>query len=170
MEGTLLKWTNYISGYKERYFVLKNNVLYYYIQKGEKPKGRIHLSLANISSEDDNLRIDIETGITTIAIKAKDKTEKDEWLSNLKKAKFQSDNNNKVNKDEDNNFNNFIERTSITDDNKLIKKVSNMNNFLNKIKRNNDSLKEFINKNDPENVTLKNTLANYQVILININY
>jgi hypothetical protein len=33
MEGKLKKWTNLIGGWKDRYFVLRDDVLTYYIQQ-----------------------------------------------------------------------------------------------------------------------------------------
>jgi len=49
MEGYLHKWTNYVSGWKERYFILNKNILCYFIVKGEEPRGKY--LLANTPNE-----------------------------------------------------------------------------------------------------------------------
>ena len=56
MEGELYKWTNYLFGWRQRYFVLKGSVLHYYYQRGEKPRGRIHLGVCQINSGDGQRR------------------------------------------------------------------------------------------------------------------
>ena len=55
MEGKLQKWTNYIFGWRERWVVLKGSVLYYFISKTEKPKGRIYIGITNLISNEDDL-------------------------------------------------------------------------------------------------------------------
>ncbi|XP_058027607.1 pleckstrin homology domain-containing family A member 3-like isoform X3 [Ahaetulla prasina] len=39
MEGALLKWTNYLSGWQPRYFVLENGILSYYDSQDDVGKG-----------------------------------------------------------------------------------------------------------------------------------
>ena len=62
MEGWLLKWTNFFSGWKERFFVLKGPLLYYYYTKNDKPRGRIHLGISTIICEENDSYIEINTG------------------------------------------------------------------------------------------------------------
>ncbi|XP_066472798.1 pleckstrin homology domain-containing family A member 3-like isoform X4 [Tiliqua scincoides] len=59
MEGALLKWTNYLSGWQPRYFVLENGILSYYDSQddvGKGSKGSIKMAVCeikdlNLSSE-----------------------------------------------------------------------------------------------------------------------
>jgi len=97
MEGYLYKWTNYISGWKLRYFVFKNNVLFYYISKGDKPKGKIHLSESKITEDPANdLKFEIEMGTSIFYLKAKTISERDMWLKVLKKTNLISDGNEEI--------------------------------------------------------------------------
>ncbi|XP_061471052.1 pleckstrin homology domain-containing family A member 3-like isoform X4 [Rhineura floridana] len=51
MEGALLKWTNYLSGWQPRYFVLENGILSYYDSQddvGKGSKGSIKMAVCEI--------------------------------------------------------------------------------------------------------------------------
>ena len=51
LRGTLLKWTNYLQGWQERYFVLGNGILTYYRSEGDAQcgcRGSINLDKAKI--------------------------------------------------------------------------------------------------------------------------
>ncbi|XP_025068035.1 pleckstrin homology domain-containing family A member 3-like isoform X6 [Alligator sinensis] len=51
MEGALLKWTNYLSGWQPRYFVLDNGILSYYDSQddvGKGSKGSIKMAVCEI--------------------------------------------------------------------------------------------------------------------------
>ncbi len=94
MEGNLYKYKNLISGWKKRYFVLKDNILYYHKHKGEKVKGRIHLSVATIKETHDkkNNKFEINSGITAFQLKTDTKEERDVWLTKLRSVKFETEN------------------------------------------------------------------------------
>ena len=92
MEGSLLKWTNFFSGWKERYFVLKGPILYYYYNKSEKPKGRIHLGISTIISEENNVFFEINTGSNIFFFKAHSQEERDNWLQAIKISKLEGEN------------------------------------------------------------------------------
>ena len=62
MEGKLIKWTNYFSGWKERIFILKGPLLYYYYNKKELPRGKAHLGLATIINDENNDYFEVNTG------------------------------------------------------------------------------------------------------------
>ncbi|VDO46240.1 unnamed protein product [Schistosoma margrebowiei] len=54
MEGILLKWTNYVSGWQQRYFILDDGVLSYYRSKEEMNsgcKGSVKLSVCDVIGE-----------------------------------------------------------------------------------------------------------------------
>src|SRR5689334_6602717 len=91
MEGTLQKWTNYIFGWKERYFVLKGSVFYYYMKKGDKPKGSIHLGICQVNTNVDT-KFELDTGINIVYIKAETKEVRDDWVKALKAAKRDAEN------------------------------------------------------------------------------
>jgi hypothetical protein len=66
MEGKLIKWTNYFSGWKERIFILKGPLLYYYYNQKELPRGKVHLGLAvEIIAE---LRTQVNEGLETTTL------------------------------------------------------------------------------------------------------
>ena len=130
MEGILLKWTNYLSQYKERRFLLKGPILSYYIPSEEQihfPKARMHLSVCTITDnykehdnndnndidEDEKLKFEINTGTITYYLKARTLEEKKRWLNVLRQTKLESENfirqqNVLKNNQNNNKFNNDI--------------------------------------------------------------
>ena len=91
MEGELLKWTNYVFGWRERYFVLKGSVLLYYIRKGERAKGKIHLSVSTVNITNNDYRFEIDSGTAIFYLRAHTKEKKDEWVKAVKLAKFEAE-------------------------------------------------------------------------------
>ena len=88
MEGYLLKWVNYVYGWKRRYFVLHTGVLHYCQDRGTKGKGAIHLDVANISLHPKNpRRLIIDSGCTILHLKAYTPEEAKEWVRELRAAK-----------------------------------------------------------------------------------
>lgn len=126
MEGNLRKWTNFVLGWRQRYFVLKGSVLLYYQKKGQKPAGRIHLSVSNINPTNNDFRFEIDTGTSLFYLRAQTKEIKDEWIKALRIAKFESDS--KIINNTFNNNNNIINRTN-----------SRLQNFNNNTMFNNDT-------------------------------
>ena len=85
MEGFLLKWVNYLFGWRRRYFILHNGVLYYCTDKGQKSKGVIHLDIAQVVPHSKNdRRIIIDTGCTEVHLKAETSEERRKWLAALR--------------------------------------------------------------------------------------
>jgi len=85
MEGFLLKWVNYMYGWRRRYFILHNGVLYYCSDKGQKSKGVIHLNIAQVVAHSRNdRRIVIDTGCTEVHLKAQTAEERRSWLAALR--------------------------------------------------------------------------------------
>ena len=70
MEGYLKKWTNYVTGWKNRYFQLANGILQYSKTKDGKKKGKIFINTTDISTHKDKNRIILNTGIVTLHLKA----------------------------------------------------------------------------------------------------
>lgn len=150
MEGYLLKWTNYLLGWKERFFVLRHSVLYYYYEKNVHPKRKIFLGLSSINSEEEEeLMIEINTGISVIYIKGKDKEEKDRWFQALKLAKLEGENQLKsiTNGNKTASINNdFVQSTiqRLTELNQSMKKLIHQSPELNS----NQNLISFVNQYD----------------------
>lgn len=161
MEGVLLKWVNYIFGWRERYFVLKGNVLYYYYKKGEKPKGKIHLAVALLNQTNDDFKLEIDTGLNVIYIKAESKEVKEEWVRAIKLAKLEGDNklqgnifglNNNTNRDNyrsDLDFSNSVSnRNSMITEDKLLKKITYISRTAEKLSNDNSSITRIINSSE----------------------
>ena len=91
MEGKLIKWTNYFSGWKERIFTIKGPLLYYYYAPKELPRGKIHLGLSTITNDENNDFFEINTGSNIIFLKAKTKEERNKWVTALTKAKLEGE-------------------------------------------------------------------------------
>ncbi len=165
MEGTLHKWTNYLWGYCERYFVLKGTILYYFLKKGEKAKGRFHLSVCTIPNHTKDLRFEIDVGMNVLCLKAESNEERDEWVKSLKSAKrdadrqLQNNNNNNTNNIENtilpsnrydstlmDNTLNLNRNHSFMPDDKLLSKVNSIVEYSNKLFKDNNNMKEIIEK------------------------
>ena len=91
MEGILSKWTNYWSGWKNRYFTLTKDVLRYYKRQGGKLKGTMHLNLVKIipHKSKDNIFL-LDTGLAVLHLKAKDKPEVEKWIEAINLGKAQA--------------------------------------------------------------------------------
>lgn len=170
MEGNLLKWTNYIFGWRERYFVLKGSVLYYYYNKGDKPKGRIHLSVCQINPCETENRFEIDTGTAIIYVRADSKELRNEWVKALQKAKREVDNkaqanllnlNNSLNMSNnltnllsvrgENNIDFSTSRNSVMTEDKLLKKINIVSQSVNKLLKDNTKFSDLIQKTKHSN-------------------
>eukprot|EP01135_Chromosphaera_perkinsii_P000245 Nk52_evm14s62 gene=Nk52_evmTU14s62 len=86
-EGRLYKWTNYMSGWQPRWFVLYDDgLLHYYSRKEEVDglsRGSINVSAAKISpstKEKAQFRIVSGNDSQTLFLKAENETEKQRWI------------------------------------------------------------------------------------------
>jgi len=91
MEGNLQKWTNFVLGWQEKYFMIKGSLLLYYTKKGQPVKGKIHLSVANINNTNNDYRFEIDTGTSIFYLRTTTKEKKEEWVKALKLAKFEAE-------------------------------------------------------------------------------
>ena len=156
MEGKLYKYKNFIRGWKDRYFVLKGCLLYYYHSKGDKPRGRIHLGLSQIITEDNEGKtFQINTGSKIFYLKAETNKEKENWIIHLKKGKLEGEKQIK-------NANNFI---NINDINKQSlnnidgEKIKDIHTKLN---LDNELFQNLLNKNDVNKDKLSIILNRYK--------
>ena len=144
MEGNLLKWTNFLSGWKERYFVLKGPLLYYYYNKNDKPKGKIHLGISTIVAEDNVLFFEINTGSNIFYMQAHSQEERDKWIQAIKFGKLEGEKQIK----------------NITNSNSNLN-IDIISNGLNKLEMNNETFKELIEKTNNNKNIYENVLRKY---------
>ena len=86
-EGILLKWTNYILGWKPRYFVLHDGLLEYCKSKGQPLKGKISITTLTLKKHPKrDTDLIINTGLSTINLRAANSKEAQEWYVSLKRA------------------------------------------------------------------------------------
>jgi hypothetical protein len=164
MEGNLYKWINYFSFWKERYFVLRGNILYYYMKKGDRPRGRIHLAVALVNeSPEDDTKFEIDTGLAIVYLKAETKELKQEWIQAIKKSKFEGSQ--EANKNE-----NLIpvdygtNRNSLGSDDKLIRKISDVRFGIEKLREEHDANSNRLNGcGENEMVVTYNVLVYYNI-------
>ncbi|XP_011494145.1 PREDICTED: oxysterol-binding protein 1 isoform X2 [Ceratosolen solmsi marchali] len=89
-KGWLFKWTNYIKGYRRRWFELLDGQLSYYRNPGEVShtcRGTIYLHGAFIYSIDVCTFVVSNGGTQTFHIKAASEVERQEWVTALELAK-----------------------------------------------------------------------------------
>ncbi|XP_048366921.1 pleckstrin homology domain-containing family A member 8 isoform X1 [Sphaerodactylus townsendi] len=92
MEGVLYKWTNYLSGWQPRWFLLGGGVLSYYDSREDAwkgCKGSIQMAVCEIQVHStDNTRMDlIIPGEQYFYLKARNAAERQKWLVALGTAK-----------------------------------------------------------------------------------
>ncbi|KAJ7322450.1 hypothetical protein JRQ81_018737 [Phrynocephalus forsythii] len=92
MEGVLYKWTNYLSGWQPRWFLLAGGVLSYYDSREDAwkgCKGSIQMAVCEIQVHStDNMRMDlIIPGEQYFYLKAKNAADRQKWLVALGTAK-----------------------------------------------------------------------------------
>jgi collagen type IV alpha-3-binding protein len=155
MEGILLKWTNYIFGWRERFFVLRGSILYYYYKKSDRPKGRIHLGVTSITSSDDEPKFELDTGISVIYLKANTLEEKNTWVQAIKLAKLEAEKNLTAMSSQNLSKVNFEEsslqtpgRNSVITEDKLLRKINNIQQTAEKLQIDSQSFGEFLRQNE----------------------
>ena len=94
ISGTLQKWTNYIHGWQDRYFVLKDGCLSYFKDKADVAtgsRGSVSLAKAIIREHEfDELRFDIGVNDSVWYCKAKDLETRKVWLDAIELHKNDS--------------------------------------------------------------------------------
>lgn len=82
--GNLFKWTNFITGWQERFFILKDGVLSYYKSQTEKDigcRGAISIQRAKIKlNPTDEFRFDVSVGDCVWYLRCPNKELRDEWV------------------------------------------------------------------------------------------
>ncbi|VDO05744.1 unnamed protein product [Rodentolepis nana] len=85
MDGSLYKWTNYINGWQQRYFTLRDGILSYYTSESEVNagcRGAFKVSVCDFSIHPtDSCRFDILIpGEQKVFLKAANSTERQKWI------------------------------------------------------------------------------------------
>ena len=80
------KWINYILRWRARYFIIHEGILYYSAKKGAKLQGTVHLNVCSLIPQKNKRRVILNTGTTTLHLRAKDQTEMQNWISAIKKS------------------------------------------------------------------------------------
>ncbi|XP_029451063.1 pleckstrin homology domain-containing family A member 3-like [Rhinatrema bivittatum] len=91
MEGALLKWTNYLSGWQLRYFVLESGILSYYDSRqdvGKGSKGSMKMAVCEIKVHpSDDTRMELVIPGEQLYLRTRDAAERQKWLVALGSAK-----------------------------------------------------------------------------------
>ena len=91
LKGTLSKWTNYIHGWQDRYFSLKEGTLVYYKSQLETDfgcRGAITIDKATIKSHDlDEMRFDVSVSDCVWYLRATSIEDRQRWIDALEVAK-----------------------------------------------------------------------------------
>ncbi|KAM9727493.1 pleckstrin homology domain-containing family A member 3 [Menidia menidia] len=100
MEGILYKWTNYMTGWQPRWFVLQNGVISYYDSEddvGKGSKGSIKMSVCDIKvPPSDSTRLElIIPGEQHFYVRAVNAAERQRWLVALGSSKAGTQDRNK---------------------------------------------------------------------------
>jgi hypothetical protein len=91
MEGFMSKWTNMVSGWKKRYFVLEGDILKYSKGKCQQFKGQIHLNISKLIPHKKNKQqFSLDTGTTRIHLKGYTQEETEQWKTAILRAQRSS--------------------------------------------------------------------------------
>ena len=165
MEGILIKWTNYFSGWKERIFNLKGPLLYYYYGPKELPRGKIHLGLSTIINDENNDFFEINTGSNVIFLKTKTKEERNKWVTALTKAKLEGEKSIRQILKKAKNMsdgNNQEYKDLILPELSYDAELEQLNSAVTRIKMDNQNLFEFLEKKNIKDAELKILLERYK--------
>ena len=76
--GLLTRW-------KDKYFILHDNILSYCAHQGGPSQGRIHIDVATIKvNNDEPLRIQLNTGTSEVLLQCKDVADKTKWINAIR--------------------------------------------------------------------------------------
>jgi len=91
LDGTLSKWTNYLHGWQDRYFILRDGTLSYFKSEFDKAfgcRGSVSLGRAKIVlHEYDLCRFDVHVNDNIYYLRAADHDERSKWTSVIEAAK-----------------------------------------------------------------------------------
>ena len=164
MEGKLIKWTNYFSGWKERIFTIKGPLLYYYYGPKELPRGKIHLGLSTIINDENNDFFEINTGSNVIFLKTNTKEERTKWVNALTKAKIEGEKSIRQVLQKSRNMGERKEeyKDLITPELSYDYEMEQLKESVTRVKLDNQNLFDFLEKKNIKDMELKILLERYK--------
>ena len=164
MEGKLIKWTNYFSGWKERIFNLKGPFLYYYYGPKEMPRGKIHLGLSTIINDENNDFFEINTGSNVIFLKAQTKEERNKWVIALTKAKLEGEKSIReaLKKAKNSGQENEEYKNLIMPEMSYDNEMEQLNSAVTRLKMDNQNLFDFLERKNIKDAEFKILLERYK--------
>ncbi|RDD40692.1 Collagen type IV alpha-3-binding protein [Trichoplax sp. H2] len=91
MQGTLSKWTNYIHGWQDRWFILRDGTLAYFKSESELSigcRGSISIRSAAVECHEfDDCRFDVSISDQVYYLRAKSKEERQRWIDALETSR-----------------------------------------------------------------------------------
>ena len=164
MEGILIKWTDYFSGWKEKIFNLKGPLLYYYYGPKEMPRGKIHLGISTIINDENNDFFEINTGSNIFFLKAQTKEERNKWVAALTKAKLEGEKSIRqiLKKEKNSGKENEEYKNLILPELSYDSEMEQLNKAITRVKMDNQNLFDFLEKKNINDVELKVLLERYK--------
>ncbi len=156
IEGTLKKWVNCFEGWKDRYFILKDNVLNYYIEKGARVKGKIHVAICEITVDNKNLRrFEINTGTKNIFLETYEIEECKSWHDALNSVKKRGQ---LITKPP------VVDTTKFThSDIKILKRLFTTKELVENLIKSNKNITELLSSDEINTVALRGFTDSYKV-------
>ena len=87
MQGYLKLYQGLLSSYKPIYCVLNNEILFLFNEKGGYVRGKIHLGVYKIKSDNNKKTLTLDNGLQTLHFKAETLSSVVLWTNKLKQAK-----------------------------------------------------------------------------------
>ena len=135
------------------------------------PKGRFHLSVCQVNSNDTDSKLELDTGNNVIYLKAESNELRSEWVRAIRAAKKEADKSLQQNKLQSNiNFSSTANKNTGNQlnslENKLVNKINSLSFTVEKLFTNNEKFNKII-QIDNSNTELNKIYSDYKV-LINI--
>jgi len=83
MEDNLLLYINFLKGWKEKYILVYDELLYILSEKGGIQEGLIHLQIATMKVHD-TVTMEIDSGLTKILLKFRTNKQLTQWIAIIK--------------------------------------------------------------------------------------
>jgi len=173
LEGYMNKWTNCCQGWKLRYFILRENVLNYYVERGARVKGKIHITICEINPDSKNVkRFEINTGTLNIYLEVLEEPDRKKWIDMLMAIKKRGQllipvKDKTVDQSQVNTQNNLFTTADI----KVLKRLYTTKELISLLIKSNKQINELLSSEEINKTALKNLTDNYKVnifVIINL--
>jgi hypothetical protein len=165
--GSLQKWTNYIKGYRQRWFVLDSNgVLSYYRNRedvGHSCRGSLNLHESQILTDPSTCNLTISASSQSFHLKAQNEVDRQQWLNALEYSRHRAIKKADSDEDEDTGVSSMSDVRSIFGhlNTNLDKSIADVHSLESQIKKAlNDVSKISGSKVDDKIQTLKQLIEN----------